>query len=136
MLALTVRLLCSLAVVIGLLLLITRLSGRRMRGSSDALVKVLERRALSRTSAVSVITVGERVLVIGTTEHEVRLLTELDADELPDAHRAQAPTPTPTPTPLRSRIPVATGALGGSVLSTQTWQQAYAAATGKAREGA
>jgi flagellar protein FliO/FliZ len=133
-LALTVRLLCSLAVVIGLLLLITRLSARRMRGSSDALVKVLERRALSRTSAVSVITVGERVLVIGTTEHEVRLLTELDADEIPDAHRAA--TPAPAPTPLRSRTPVATGALGGSVLSTQTWQQAYAAATGKAREGA
>ena len=134
MLALTVRLLCSLAVVIGLLLLITRLSARRMRGSSDALVKVLERRALSRTSAVSVITVGERVLVIGTTEHEVRLLTELDADEIPDAHRVGALTLTPTP--LRSRTPVATGALGGSVLSTQTWQQAFAAATGKAREGA
>jgi flagellar protein FliO/FliZ len=81
-LALTIRLICSLAVVIGLLLLITKLSAKRMRGPANSLVKLVERRSLSRSSAISVVTVGNRVLVIGTTENEMRLLTELDPSEL------------------------------------------------------
>lgn len=153
MLALTVRLIFSLAVVVGLLLLITRLSARRMRGSADSLVKLVDRKALSRTSAILVVTVGDRVLVVGTTEHEVRLLTELDAADLgvltartqvPSAKQganagASAPSAdtehAAAALAARSVMPFS-GALGGSVLSTQTWKQAYAAATGRVKEEA
>jgi flagellar protein FliO/FliZ len=46
-------------------------------------VQVLHRQPLSRSASVAVITVGSRVLVVGTTDHQVSLLTELDPEELP-----------------------------------------------------
>jgi flagellar protein FliO/FliZ len=82
MLELTVRLIASLAIVVGLLLLLAKVSGRRMRGRAGSLVQVVHRQPLSRSSAVAVVTVGTRVLVLGTTEHQVQVLTELDPDEL------------------------------------------------------
>ena len=82
MLELTVRLIASLAVVVGLLLLIAKVGGRRMRGRSGSLVQVVHRQPLSRSSSVSVVTVGSRVLVLGTTEQQITVLTELDPDEL------------------------------------------------------
>ncbi|HEU5038093.1 MAG TPA: flagellar biosynthetic protein FliO [Nocardioides sp.] len=134
MLELTIRLVFSLAVVIGLLLLLARLGSRRFRGQSDALVRVLHRQPISRHNAVTVVAVGSRVLVLGTTEHEVRVLTELEPGELEEtlpvaalpaprprgAHRAEAPVITTAPTK---------GPLTGSVLSPATWRQALAAAS-------
>src|ERR1044071_5744180 len=82
MLELTIRLIVSLAIVVGLLLLLARFGARRFRGSSGSLVHVVHRQPLSRTSSVAVVTVGSRVLVLGTTEHQVSVLTELAPDEL------------------------------------------------------
>src|SRR5213592_2244638 len=82
MLELTIRLVVSLAIVVGLLLLLARFGARKFRGNSGALVHVVHRQALSRTSSVSVVTVGSRVLVLGTTEQQISVLTELDPDEL------------------------------------------------------
>jgi flagellar protein FliO/FliZ len=107
---LTIRLVASLAVVVGLMLLLARLVGKRYGARAGAPVQVLHRQPLSRSSAVAVVTVGSRVLVIGTTDHQVSLLAELDPDELDvvDADLddlADALTPTAddvrTPTPLR-----------------------------------
>lgn len=220
MVELVIRLVFSLAVVLGMLLLLTRLSAKKFRGGSDTLVRVLHRQPLSRTSAVAVLTVGSRVLVVGTTEHQVQLLTELDPEELdlppeavgyaglvehaepvdyaePDEYaepvgstdfdeppelaelsgfstldelfeaaegseisdvaegsedseeQAGAPrqlvaassyTPrhaVPARARSVSRAPAsapADGALAGSLLSAQTWKQAFAAATGRARD--
>ncbi len=82
MLELTIRLVVSLAVVVGLLMLLARFGAKRFRGSSDALVNVVHRQPLSRTSAVSVVTVGNRILVLGTTEQQVSVLAELDPEDL------------------------------------------------------
>ncbi|GAB6986953.1 flagellar biosynthetic protein FliO [Nocardioides pyridinolyticus] len=147
MLELTVRLVFSLAVVLGLLLLIARISARRFRGQHDSLVQVIHRQPLSRNNAVCVVAVGTRILVLGTTEHQVRVLAELDPDEVegveeveePGAIASLAVTP---PRPLtggahRAGARVATlpedgGALSGSILSPSTWKQALAAATKQA----
>ena len=153
---LTIRLIASLAVVVGLMLLLARLVGKRYGARAGAPVQVLHRQPLSRSSSVAVVTVGSRVLVVGTTDHQVSLLAELDADELdtlvPDLHAVED-LDVDTPTVLRA-APVArttqpgahrgahraavtrreadAGGLAGSVLSPQTWRQAVAAATGKA----
>lgn len=82
MFELVLRLVFSLAVVIGLLLLLAKFSSRRFRGRSGALVQILHRQPLSRSSAVAVVTVGTRVLVLGTTEQQVTVLAELDPDEI------------------------------------------------------
>ena len=82
MLELALRLVLSLAVVLGLLALVAKVAARRFRGGQDALVQVVHRQQISRGAAVSVVTVGSRVLVLGTTEQQVRVLTELDPAEL------------------------------------------------------
>jgi flagellar protein FliO/FliZ len=82
MLELAIRLVLSLAVVLGLLFLLTKFGSRRFRGNKDALIQIVHRQHLSRGAAVSVVTVGSRVLVLGTTEHQVRVLAELDPDEV------------------------------------------------------
>jgi flagellar protein FliO/FliZ len=79
---LTVRLVFSLAVVLGLLLLCARFAGRRFQGRQNTMVQVLHRQNISRNASVSVVNVAGRVLVLGSTDQEVRLLTELDPDDL------------------------------------------------------
>jgi flagellar protein FliO/FliZ len=159
MFELALRLVFSLAVVVGLLALLTKFGARRFGGRKDSMVQVLHRQHLSRGTAVSVVTVGSRVLVLGTTEHQVRVLAELDPDEvaehLPEAVEGELLTLVPTAddqpaqaialpagrpagshraTPAKGGRRVATqdSALNGSVLSVDTWRQALAAATGKA----
>ena len=48
MLELTLRLVFSLAVVLGLLLLIAKISSRRFKGQHDSLVRVIHRQPLMR----------------------------------------------------------------------------------------
>jgi flagellar protein FliO/FliZ len=140
MLGLVVRLVCSLAVVLGLLLLIARFAGRRFAGRAGAPVQVLHRQPISRGSSVAVVTVGTRILVLGTTEQQVSLLTELEPDEidlpepvLEEAASASSDTVSPAVSSARTArhaaAPGGAGALGGSILSPQTWKQALAAAT-------
>ncbi|MCW2856974.1 MAG: hypothetical protein JWR52_2589 [Marmoricola sp.] len=151
MLELTIRLVVSLSIVVGLLLLLARFGARKFRGNSGALVHVVHRQPLSRTTSVAVVTVGSRVLVLGTTEQHVSVLTELDADELeiadvlelagPALVDESAPAPVSKPLTLarsagshRAQTTAAVGpggALAGSVLSFNTWRQAFTAATSR-----
>lgn len=91
MVELVVRLVLSLGIVLGLLVLVARVGAKRFRGSSGSMVHVVHRQALSRSSAIAVVTVGSRVLVLGTTEQQVQLLTELDPEELLDPALIEAP---------------------------------------------
>ena len=140
MLELIVRLVASLAVVVGLMLLLARFMGKRYGGRAGAPVQVLHRQPLSRSSSVAVIAVGSRVLVVGTTDHQVSLLTELDPDELElttvpletedllledDAIPAEVLRPRTT---AARDAGAQAGPLNGSLLSPQTWRQAFAAA--------
>jgi flagellar protein FliO/FliZ len=110
MLGLVVRLVFSLAIVLGLLLLIARFAGRRFQGRAGTPVQVLHRQPITRGSSVAVVIVGTRILVLGATDQQVTLLTELEPDEI----ELEAP---------------ALADDGGSLLSPQTWKQALAAAT-------
>lgn len=121
MLALTVRLLCSLAVVVGLMLLLARFAGRRFQARPGAPIQVMHRQQIGRGQSVAVVAVGTRVLVIGATEHQVTLLTEVEPDEI-EAYDDQ---PDDVPTPRAPRP----AALSGSLLSATTWKQAWQAAT-------
>ena len=96
MLELAIRLVFSLAVVLGLLLLLTKVGARRFRGNRDAMVQVLHRQHLSRGSTVSVVTVGTRVLVLGTTEHQVRC----SPSSTPTRSRSTCRTPWPASSPV------------------------------------
>lgn len=125
MLELVLRLVLSLAVVLGLFWAFARTGSRRM-GASRSALKVRGRQALGRSASVAVVEVGSRVLVIGVGEGGVRLLTELDPEEL-EVPAAQTDDEDPTSGPA-----VPATSLGGSLLAPQTWKQAWTAATSKA----
>ncbi|MDX6302675.1 MAG: flagellar protein FliO/FliZ [Nocardioidaceae bacterium] len=82
MAALTVRVVISLAVVLGLFWLVARTGSRRLGVRDRGLLRVRGRQALTRGSSLAVVEVGARVLVVGVSDSGVRLLTELDPLEL------------------------------------------------------
>lgn len=141
--ALAFRLLGSLAVVVGLLLLIARGVNRRFKTPAGAAIQVVHRQALGRGQGVAVVSVGTRVLVLGTTEQQVTLLAEVEPDEVgldvladgglgpigvvPDTD-TDTDAETAAPAPRRT---TATGPLAGSILSADTWKQTLAAVTGR-----
>lgn len=134
---LLLRLLGSLAVVVGLLLLIARFAGRRFRTTNDAPIQVVHRQALGRGQGVAVVAVGTRVLVLGTTEQQVTLLAEVEPDEVGLDLAADDPGVVPEGDGSPVAAPAATaaradqGPLAGSLLSAQTWKQTFAAVSGK-----
>lgn len=128
MLELGLRLAVSLGVVLGLFWLVARASAKKL-GGSRALLRVHGRQSLSRTASVAVVEVGSRVLVVGVSEGGVRLLTELDPEEIAEPGPAAPDDALATRTPGARRA--ARTPLAGSMLSGQTWKQAWAAATSK-----
>src|SRR5438309_11920603 len=59
----------------------TAVSGRR-GARRKAAVEVIARHGLSRGATITVVRLGGRALVLGVTEHQVSLLTEIDPAEL------------------------------------------------------
>ncbi|WGL51967.1 flagellar biosynthetic protein FliO [Nocardioides sp. BP30] len=140
---LLIRLVFSLAIVVGLLLLLARFAGRRFQGKAGAAIQVVHRQPLSRGSGVAVVTIADRVLVLGTTEHQVTLLTELEPEELEPhgftqhlehATAAEEPRVRAVPTHRAASQQTKDGPLAGSVLSPETWRQALRVARGTSRD--
>ena len=143
---LAVRLVGSQALVVGLLLLNARIAKRPVKAPSGAAIQVVQRQALGRGQGVAVISVGTRVLVLGTTEQQITLLAEVEPDEIgldlpePDEVWEKAARgvtsgdgeePEGTPRATIPHTSSSTSPLSGSVLSPQTWKDALAAVTGK-----
>jgi len=126
-----VRLIVSLALVVGLLLLLARVAQGRYRGRSGAAIQVLHRQALGKGSSVAVVSVGGRVLVVGATDNQVSLLTELDPDELQlEVNVRAAEGGEPGDDELAQVTKLGQSPLAGSLLSPQTWRQAWQAVRG------
>ena len=96
MFELVIRVVFSLAVVLGLLWFIARTSSRRFGGSARSMVRVVARQPLARTASLAVVEVGDRVLVVGVSENGVSLLTEMDPSELPAELPLEAAVEEPT----------------------------------------
>ncbi|WP_300682376.1 flagellar biosynthetic protein FliO [Nocardioides sp.] len=125
MLALGVRLLFSLAFVLGLLFLIARLANRRFKGRTGAPVQVVHRQQLSRSSSVAVVTVGTRVLVLGSTDQQVTLLTEVEPDEVGLDPDTMLPEVDPSAEAKPTLSVPSPSALAGSLLSPTTWRRTW-----------
>jgi flagellar protein FliO/FliZ len=97
---LALRLVLSLAIVLGLFWMVARTGSRKLGGRDHALMRVRSRQSLSRSSSLAVVEVGRRVLVVGVSDGGVRLLTEMDPADLEVA-------PEPAPARARRTRPVA-----------------------------
>ncbi|HEY4410249.1 MAG TPA: flagellar biosynthetic protein FliO [Acidimicrobiia bacterium] len=72
-------------------------AGRRGPGRPRP-VQIVSRHGLSRGASITVVRLGERGLVLGVTDHQVTLLTEIDPAELeapPDESPMTAGPPAP-----------------------------------------
>ncbi|MDG2114768.1 MAG: flagellar biosynthetic protein FliO [Actinomycetota bacterium] len=82
------RLLISLALLIGALYAVKYWQRRPGAGARRGSIDVVARASLGRSSSVHIVDVGDRRFLIGSGEHQVNLLSELDrppTDEL-DEH--------------------------------------------------
>ncbi|MBT8225271.1 MAG: flagellar biosynthetic protein FliO [Dactylosporangium sp.] len=124
---LSLRLGFTLLVLLGLgwaVLRVTR-GGAHRRGRA---VTVLTRQHLTRNSAVAVVQVADRALVLGVTDHGVSLLTETDLDAVREPRpRTDARPGPPTDVPTSPVPDARPGPLAGSALSPQTWKDALRA---------
>jgi flagellar protein FliO/FliZ len=67
---------------------------RRLGRAGGAEIEVLSKRSLSRTSAIALITVGGRALVVGVTPQSIGLISEIQISDLDlDATPAKNDTP-------------------------------------------
>jgi flagellar protein FliO/FliZ len=90
--ALLVRVVVSLGVVLAVMAgaaavlrrsgVVGRVPAGRRGTRRGGAVEVIARHGLSRTASLAIVRLGERALVLGVTEHQVTLLTEVDPDEL------------------------------------------------------
>jgi flagellar protein FliO/FliZ len=141
-LILALRVLLSLAVVLGLLWVIQRRVSRRVRvARTTKPVTVVSRQGIGQKASVVVVEHAGKRYLLGVTEHAVSVL---DADLVPvdavpefsrsladaaSANASEEPTPTPVPMlrPRRDRggySANSSGRMAGSVLSPATWKQA------------
>jgi flagellar protein FliO/FliZ len=86
---LAVRMVVSLAVVLGLVILIARFSQKRFKGRTGSPLQVVHRQSLSRNTGVALVQVGDRMLLLGTTDQQVQMLTEVDPVAVPTDSRVE-----------------------------------------------
>jgi flagellar protein FliO/FliZ len=114
-LAMLVRLVFSLAIVLVLMAVLARFLQRRQLGGrtlgagpAKVQVRVLARHGLGRAASVTVVDVAGQVLLLGVTEHSVRVLRELDLEQAATAEgetEAGSPPAPPSPPSLRNAVP-------------------------------
>jgi flagellar protein FliO/FliZ len=107
--ALLGRLVISMAVVLGVMVLAAKVARNRnfggIRRSRSVTIEVLARQPFGKTSSIAVVNVGGKTLVLGVTEQSVTVLTEADpsAIEIEAGPEAQWTAPSGgTPRPGQS----------------------------------
>lgn len=134
MIELVLRITLSLLIVLGLMWGLARLARRPLGGRGGTVLAVLSRQQLSRNSAVALLRVADRALVVGVTDHQVTLLAEADLATVerqlnePAAQRVPVTLDTDGEQPVPRTAPDADvvarpGRLDGSLLSPATWSR-------------
>lgn len=103
---LAIRLIFALAGVLALMWVAAKvLSRSALGGTAGGGVQVLSRTSLNRAASVSLVQVGDEILLLGVTEQQVNVLRSRPAAEMADV--------VPAPRERSAvRIPLQTGSLG------------------------
>ena len=73
-----IRLILSLAFIGAVLFFAARLAKKRGLGQGNGLIEVVARQRMGRASTINVVRIADVVLVVGATEENVTVLTEMD----------------------------------------------------------
>ncbi|HUW78785.1 MAG TPA: flagellar biosynthetic protein FliO [Candidatus Nanopelagicaceae bacterium] len=121
------QVLLSLGVVLLLMWLLAKALRGKLMARGVGVVELLARTPMTRNSAVTVIRVADRVLVLGVTETQLTVLAEVDPQQIQAtasepvniAHQRQKVTHF-----LKGRAKKnGTSALAGSILAPDIWQR-------------
>jgi flagellar protein FliO/FliZ len=132
LLGLVLRVGLSLAVVVGLMWLAARGLRGAVAGRGLGIVEVVARQPLGRGSAVAVVRVADKALVLGVTDTQVTLLGETALTDVEAARTTTKRTAISTTSTAADPAGVvsvtgpetsAAGPLAGSILSPQTWRR-------------
>jgi flagellar biogenesis protein FliO len=99
-----ILMLIKVGFVFGLLFVTLRVVGKLYapgaRGGSrkpGQVVEVLGRQSIGRNADVTVVSFGDRTLVLGVTEHSVNVVTELEPEEIVETISLSGPLPAAIP---------------------------------------
>jgi len=92
------HLVVALGVVLGTIWLLARVARSRSKGGPFSLrrsskLTVLERRTLAKGASVALVSVGDKLMLLGITNHSVRLLSELERLEGEDGSESERVVP-------------------------------------------
>jgi flagellar protein FliO/FliZ len=121
---LALRVLLSLAAVLGVIWYAQRRIGRGVRSRPGKTINVVGRQGIGAKASVAVIDVDGKRFLLGVTEHAVTILHTADA---PTAAAVAFSQVLETESAEKeTAIATAKGPLAGSILSADTWRRAFA----------
>ncbi len=121
-LELALRVALSLGVVLALLWFLARRLGAGKTTTRRLPITVLGRQSIGRRSGITVVDVAGRTLVLGVSDSEVRLLTELEPGPLTLLDEGDDGDGEPVTSAPESRP---ASPLSGSVLAPATWRTSW-----------
>lgn len=136
---LALRVLLSLAAVLGIIWYAQRRIGKGTRSKGNKAITVVGRQGIGAKASVAVIDMDGKRFLLGVTEHQVSILHTSDAPAAPaaafsaalEAETGERPEPAAPalakPAALKpAALEPAKGPLAGSILSPDTWRRAFA----------
>lgn len=136
---LALRLILSLAVVLGLIWVLAKKFGKiRQSGDDGEAIAVVSRQSLSRTTGVAVVTIGHRRILVGFGEQQVTMLTELGPASAPSVAAAAPALSSVPPVGAALSTELATLAMmtGGAAAAPLPGSAAAGSANARARAAA
>lgn len=86
------RLVASLGLIIGLLMIILKYGGTRLREyHSNKYIRIIDRTPLNKDASLDVVKIGEEAFVISVTKDRVEILKEVKSEDLSRIEKAQKP---------------------------------------------
>lgn len=86
------RLIASLGLIIGLLMIILKYGGSRVKQyQSNKYIRVIDRTPLNKDASLEVVKIGEEAFVISVTKDRVEILKEVKNEELQKIEKIQKP---------------------------------------------
>ncbi len=125
-LLLALRVILSLAAVLGVIWYVQRRVSKGNRSRQGKTITVVGRQGVGAKASVAVIDVDGKRFLLGVTEHSVNILHTSDTPEAPAAAFSRALTEEGGDLAVEAVRPASSSPLAGSILSPDTWRRAFA----------
>ncbi|MBX3099286.1 MAG: flagellar biosynthetic protein FliO [Salinibacterium sp.] len=123
---LALRVVLSLAAVLGVIWYAQRKIGKGNRAKQGKAITVVGRQGVGAKASVAVVDVDGKRFLLGVTEHSVNILHTSDAPEAPAEAFTRVLTEEGGDVAVEAVKPGGSSLLAGSILSGDTWRRAFA----------